>query len=77
MSTEIIQVRDVPAEDVAVLRERAKARDMSLSAYLRERLHQDASRPTMAELNARIDTHEPIEATPEEVRTFIAEGRRY
>jgi hypothetical protein len=31
----------------------------------------------MAEVNARIDTHQPIEATPEEIRSFIEEGRRW
>jgi hypothetical protein len=77
MSTEIIQVRDVPSEDVEVLRARAAARNMSLSAYLRERLHEDASRPTMAEVNARIDTREPVYATTEDVRAFIEDGRRY
>jgi plasmid stability protein len=76
MDSEIIQVRDVPAEDTKVLRERAAARNMSLSAYLRELIHDDASRPTMAEAMARIDTHEPIEATPEEIRSFIEDGRR-
>jgi hypothetical protein len=50
---------------------------MSLSAYLRERLHEDASRPTMAEVNARIDTREPLYATTEDVRAFIEDGRRY
>jgi hypothetical protein len=77
MDTEIIQVRDVPTEDARVLRERAAARDMSLSGYLREMIHESTMLPTMSELNARISTHEPVEASPEDSRSFIEDGRRY
>jgi hypothetical protein len=43
MATEIIQARDVPAEDVGVLRARAASRNMSLSSYLRELIHDETS----------------------------------
>lgn len=76
MTTEIIQVRDVPTEDVNVLRQRAAAQGMSLSSYLRELIHDNTSRPTMAEALARIAEHEPIEASPEDIRAFIDDGRR-
>jgi plasmid stability protein len=77
MTTEIIQIRDVPTEDVAVLRQRAAAAGKSLSAYLREVIHVETSRLTMAEVIARIETREPINATSEDIREFIEEGRRY
>ena len=49
MRTETIHVRDVPAADVQILRERAVAREMPLSGYLRELIHDEASRPTIDE----------------------------
>ena len=76
MSAEIIQVRDVPSEEVDVLRARAAAQGISLSAYLRELIHDDASRPTMAETVARIATRDSVEASSEDVRSFIEDGRR-
>ena len=76
MSAEIIQVRDVPSDDVAALRSRAAARGMSLSAYLRELIHDDVSRPTMTEIVARIATRDSIEADRDDIRSFIDDGRR-
>lgn len=75
MSTEILQVRDVPSEDAQALRARAAARNMSLSSYLRELIHDDASRPVMAEVLARIASRSSVEASGDEVRSFIEEGR--
>lgn len=76
VDTEIIQVRDVPAEDVAVLRARAASRNMSLSSYLRELIHDDTSRPAMADVLARIAARDNVEASGEDVRSFIDDGRR-
>ena len=76
MSAEIIQVRDVPSEDVDALRLRAAARGMSLSAYLRELIHDDVSRPSMTETVARIATRDNIEADRDDIRSFIDDGRR-
>ncbi|MDN5790086.1 MAG: antitoxin [Micrococcales bacterium] len=76
MTTEIIQARDVPTDDVKVLRARAAARNMSLSGYLRELIHEDASRPTMEDVLARIAGRGSIAATSEDIRSFIADGRR-
>jgi plasmid stability protein len=76
MSAEIIQVRDVPSEDVDALRSRAAARGMSLSAYLRELIHDDVSRPSMTETVARIATRDNIEANRDNIRSFIDDGRR-
>lgn len=76
MKTEIIQVRDVPAEEVGILRARAAARNMSLSSYLRDLIHNDTSRPSLDEVIARIATRDSIEADSEDVRSFIEDGRR-
>lgn len=76
MSTEIIQVRDVPSEDVQVLRARAASRNMSISSYLRELIHDDTSRPTMSEVLARIVSRSGVEANGEDIRSLIADNRR-
>lgn len=76
MATEILQVRDVPTQDVAVLRARAASRNMSLSSYLRELIHDDTSRPTMAEVLERIEGRDRVEADHQGIRSVIEDGRR-
>lgn len=76
MSTDIIQVRGVPAEEVAVLRDRATSRNMSLSQYLRELIHDDTSRPAMPEVLARIAERGSVEADGADIRAFIDDDRR-
>lgn len=76
MSTEIIQVRDVPAEDVDVLRARAASRNMSLSSYLRELIHDDTARPAMTEVLAQIADRDSIEGSGKDIRSFINDDRR-
>ena len=76
MSTEILQVRDVPSEDAQILRARAAARKMSLSSYLRELIHDDASRPELGAVLERIASRAGVEADGEDIRGVIAEGRR-
>lgn len=76
MGTEIIQVRDVPTEDVEVLRARAASRNMSLSSYLRELIHDDTSRPAMTDVLTRISTRSSIGGSGEDIRLFIEDGHR-
>lgn len=45
-----IQIKDVPEETHAVLRRRAAAAHQSLQEYLRSRLVEEASRPTVDEV---------------------------
>lgn len=75
MSSEILQIRDVPSEDAQALRARAASRSMSLSSYLRELIHDDASRPEMSEVLARIASRGSVEATGKDVRSFIDDDR--
>jgi len=76
MNTEIIQVRDVPAKDVEALRARAASRNLSLSSYLRELIHDDTSRPAMADVLARIAARGSVEASNDDVRSFIDDDQR-
>jgi len=48
-----IQVKDVPVEVHATLRQRAAAAGKSLQEYLLDRLVEDAMRPTVEEVLAR------------------------
>lgn len=45
-----IQIKDVPEETHAVLRQRAAAARQSLQEYLRGRLIEEASRPTVDDI---------------------------
>jgi hypothetical protein len=45
-----VQIKDVPPETHAVLRRRAAAAHQSLQEYLRSRLIDEASRPTLDEV---------------------------
>jgi hypothetical protein len=76
MSTEIVQVHDVPAADAEVLRARAASRRMSLSSCLRELIHDDTSRPAMADVLARIAVRSSVEARGEDIRSFIEDDHR-
>lgn len=48
-----IQIKDVPEQTHAVLRERAAAAHQSLQEYLRARLIRDAGQPTLEEVLER------------------------
>jgi antitoxin FitA len=48
-----VQIKDVPAETHAVLRRRAAAAHQSLQEYLRSKLIDEASRPTVDEVLER------------------------
>ena len=76
MSTSVLQVRDVPENVLARLRERAAALGISLSAYVRALLTYDADHPTIAEAIARMTSRTPVAVTNEEIISAIHEGRR-
>jgi plasmid stability protein len=48
-----VQIKDVPVETHAVLRQRAAAAHQSLQEYLRARLIDEANRPTLDEVMER------------------------
>ncbi len=77
MSSEILQVRDVDGADLAVLRARAAREGKSLSAYVRDVLHDEATRMTNAEVVARIVEEEPVDAGMADIRGYIAAERSW
>ena len=76
MPTEIVQVRDVPSENMRKVRARAAVRNVSPSQYLRDLTHDDLSQPEMSAVLARIATRSSDEAATEEIQSFIEEQRQ-
>lgn len=76
MPTTIVQVRDIPKDVVAKLRQRAAARGTSLSAYIRDLLAEDAEQETMDEVIARISARKPVDVSDDDILSAIHEGRR-
>ena len=69
-----VQIRDMPDDSLVVLRSRAAAAGMSMSEYLRAELIRMASRPTQAELFARIERRRG-ELQPGDAARLIREQR--
>ena len=76
MPTTILQVRDLPVDVLARLRERASAQGVSLSQYVRDLLKQDAEQPTLSEAVDRIADREPVNISDDEILNAIHEDRR-
>lgn len=58
------------------LRARASARNMSLSSYLRELIHDDASRPELGAVLERIASRDSVEAESEDIRGLVEDDQR-
>jgi len=69
-----LQVRDLPDDVHRRLKLRAVEEGRSLSDYVREQLTEIASRPTLAEIYARIDRSPPVEIA-ESAAAAIRAGR--
>jgi plasmid stability protein len=67
-----VQIKDVPADVHAVLRRRAANAHQSLQEYLRSRLIEEASRPTLDEVldraSGRAGGSMPLKTAAEAVR---------
>lgn len=71
-----VQIRDVDADVVNILKMRADRKGMSLSSYLRETLEKVASRPTLEEKLEELSQREPIELKKDfDVVAAIREAR--
>jgi len=68
-----VQIKNVPEQTHAVLRQRAAAAHQSLQEYLRARLIEEASEPTLEELleraGGRSDGSVPLKAAVAAVRS--------
>ncbi len=72
----ILQVRDIPELVVAKLRARAAEEGISLSAYVRRLLTNDAKQETISEVIERISNRAPVEVSDEEIVSAIRDGQR-
>ncbi len=73
----LIQIRDVPDDVHRALKARAAASGVSLSEYARSVLARTTTRPTPAELAARISARgavEPTQPVQETVRSIREHG---
>ncbi len=73
----LVQIREVPDDVHSTLKARAAASGVSFSEYLRSVLARSASRPTPAELSARIAARgvvEPAESSALAVRSIRDHG---
>jgi hypothetical protein len=76
MAKTILQVRDISESVVAKLRARAVEEGISLSAYVRRLLTDDAGQETISEVIARISSRAPVEVSDEEIISAIRDGQR-
>lgn len=74
MSTRSVYVRDVPDDVHAVLRTRAAAEGMSVSAFVLRLMSEEAQQLTVAEVLAR--RREPVNLTDDDILAAIRDGRR-
>ena len=71
-----VQIRDVDADVVNILKKRADRKGVSFSSYLRETLEKVASRPSLEEKLEELSQREPIELKKDiDVVAAIREAR--
>jgi plasmid stability protein len=70
-----VQIKDVPDDVHATLRRRAAAAHQSLQEYLRSRLIEEASKPTLSEVLQRAGTHTGGTASFAETSALVREDR--
>ena len=71
-----VQIRDVDADVVNILKKRADRKGISFSSYLREALEKVASRPSLEEKLEELSQREPIELKKDiDVVAAIREAR--
>jgi plasmid stability protein len=75
METKPIQIREVPEEAIDVMRARAAAEGLSLTAYLRRLIIESAAQPTVAEVLARAARREPAGLTMADIVAASRAGR--
>jgi len=75
MAAKPVQIRDVPEEALDVIRTRAAAEGLSLTAYLRRMIVEAAARPTVAEVLARAAQRPPGGLTMASIVDAVRAGR--
>ncbi|MEU6520897.1 antitoxin [Streptomyces sp. NPDC046978] len=71
----VLTIRDVPEDQIRVLRTRAAQAGKSLQAYMQELIAAETTRPTMNEMAARLECEAAAEYATDDVLAAIDEGR--
>ncbi|MFD7577842.1 antitoxin [Kitasatospora sp. NPDC059817] len=70
-----LTIRDVPDDQIQTLKVRAAQAGQSLQAFMQDLIAREASRPTMAEMMARLDRETTARVSAADVVAAIDEGR--
>lgn len=76
MTKTILQVRDVDEAVIRGLKARAEAQGISLSAFVRDLLAEEAAMPSIQDVMNRIVGREPVEYSAGELRSAIEDERK-
>ncbi|MEU6610278.1 antitoxin [Streptomyces shenzhenensis] len=71
----VLTIRDVPEDQIRVLKTRAAQAGKSLQAYMQEVIARETTKPTMMEMAARLEREAAAEYSTNDVLTAIDEGR--
>ncbi|WP_406191616.1 MULTISPECIES: FitA-like ribbon-helix-helix domain-containing protein [unclassified Streptomyces] len=71
----VLTIRDVPEDQVRVLKTRAAQAGKSLQAYMQELIVREATKPTIADMAAQLEREATAQYTAEDVLAAIDEGR--
>ncbi|MDH6222875.1 FitA-like ribbon-helix-helix domain-containing protein [Streptomyces pseudovenezuelae] len=71
----VLTVRDVPEDQIRVLKTRAAQAGKSLQAYMQELIARETTKPTMADMAAQLEREAAAEYTTADVLAAIDEGR--
>lgn len=71
----VLTIRDVPEDQVRVLKTRAAQAGKSLQAYMQELITRETTKPTMAEMAARLEREASAQYITDDVLAAIDEGR--
>ncbi|WP_031067958.1 FitA-like ribbon-helix-helix domain-containing protein [Streptomyces sp. NRRL WC-3742] len=70
-----LTIRDVPDDQIQTLKVRAAQAGQSLQAFMQELIARETTKPTMAEMMARLDRETTANITSADVLAAIDEGR--
>ncbi|MER7671744.1 antitoxin [Kitasatospora sp. NPDC096128] len=70
-----LTIRDVPDDQIQTLKVRAAQAGKSLQAFMQDLIAREASKPTMAEMMARLDRETTADVSAADVLAAIDEGR--
>ncbi|KUJ34747.1 antitoxin [Streptomyces sp. NRRL F-5122] len=71
----VLTIRDVPEDQIRVLKTRAAQAGKSLQAYLHELIAAETTKPTINEMAARLEREAAAEYATDDVLAAIDEGR--